>query len=84
MAGRYAELLAAVAATSMTKAYKMAALRASCQPAPLVAGMPVEELTVRSRRLLLRDPRLLADVRVKELADPEQASLAAWVRWWSR
>ena len=84
VAGRFAELLAAVAATSMTKSYKMVALRAFCQPAALVAGMPVEELTVRSRRLVLRDPRLLANVRVKDLADPGRASLDAWVRWWRK
>jgi hypothetical protein len=84
VAGRYGELLAAVAATSMTKSYKMVALRAFCQPQALVAGMPVEELTVRSRRLVLRDPRLLADARTKDLADPERASLEAWVRWWRK
>jgi hypothetical protein len=81
---RHAELLAAVAATSMTKSYKMIALRAFVQPAALVNGMQVEELTVRSRRLVLRDPRLLGDVRVKELADPERASQEAWVRWWRK
>ena len=84
VARRDAELLAAVAATSMTKSYKMVALRAFAQPQALVAGMSVEEMTVRSRRLVLRDPRLLADVRVKELADPERASLDAWVRWWRK
>ena len=81
---RHAELLAAVAATSMTKSYKMVALRAFAQPHALQEGMLVEELTVRSRRLVLRDPRLLADVRTKDLADPERASLDAWVRWWRK
>ena len=81
---RHAELLAAVAASSMTKSYKMVALRAFAQPQALLDGMPVEELTVRSRRLVLRDPRLLTDVRTKELADPERASLDSWVRWWRR
>lgn len=84
VARRHAELLAAVAATSMTKSYKMVALRAFCQPQALLAGMSVEEFTVRSRRLVLRDPRLLADVRTKDLADPERASLDAWVRWWRK
>jgi superfamily II DNA or RNA helicase/HKD family nuclease len=84
VARRHGELLAAVAATSMTKSYKMVTLRAFCQPQALVTGMPVEELTVRSRRLVLRDPRLLADVRTKDLADPERASLEAWVRWWRK
>ncbi len=46
--------------------------------------MSVEELTTRSRRLVLRDPRLLADVRTKELADPERASLDAWIQWWRK
>jgi superfamily II DNA or RNA helicase len=82
--GRHAALLAAVAATSMTKSYKMVALRAFAQPQALLAGMSVEDLTVRSRRLVLRDPRLLADVRTKELADPERASLESWVRWWRK
>lgn len=77
-------MLAAVASTPMTKSYKMVALRAFVQPATLVGGMPMEELTVRSRRLVLRDRRLLADARVKELADPERASLDAWVLWWRK
>ena len=81
---RHAELLAAVAGTSMTKSYKMVALRAFTRPQALLDGMPVEELTVRSRRLVLRDPRLLADVRTKELADPERASLDSWLRWWQK
>ena len=81
---RHADLLAAVAATSMTKSYKMVALRAFAQPQALVAGMSVEVLTVRSRRLVRRDPRLLADVLTKELADPERASVDAWVRWWRK
>lgn len=84
VASRHADLLAAVAATSMSKSYKMVALRAFAQPQALVAGMSVEELTVRSRRLVVRDPRLLGDVRTKDLADPERASLDAWVRWWRR
>ena len=61
VAERHRALLADVATTSMNKSYKMVALRAFCDPDSL-AGMTVEELTRRSRRLVLRDPRLLADV----------------------
>lgn len=84
IAGKYSHLLANVASTSMTKSYKMVALRAFVQPEALLQGMSVEELTRRSRRLVLRDPRLLADVRTKELADPERASLDAWIQWWRK
>ncbi len=84
VAERHRALLADVATTSMTKSYKMVALRAFCDPDSLVAGMTVEELTRRSRQLVLRDPRLLGDVRSKELADPSRASLEAWVKWWRR
>lgn len=84
VAERHRVLLADVASTSMTKSYKMVALRAFCDPGRLVAGMTVEELTRRSRQLVLRDPRLLADVRSKELTDPSQASLASWVKWWRK
>ena len=46
--------------------------------------MTVEELTRRSRQLVLQDPRLLADVSSKELADPARAPLKAWVKWWRK
>ena len=81
---RHRVLLADVATTSMNKSYKMVALRAFCDPESLVVGMAVEELTRRSRQLVLRDPRLLADVSSKELADPARASLKTWVKWWRR
>ncbi len=84
VAERHGALLADVATTSMTKSYKMVALRAFCDSDSLVTGMPVEELTQRSRHLVLRDPRLLGDVRSKELADPGRASLEAWVKWWRK
>lgn len=84
VAERHRALLTDVATTSMNKSYKMVALRAFCEPDSLVTGMTVEELTGRSRHLVLRDPRLLGDVRSKELADPSQASLEAWVKWWRK
>ena len=46
--------------------------------------MTVEELTRRSRQLVLRDPRLLADVSSKSWPIRLIAPLKAWVKWWRK
>lgn len=78
---RHGEVLRDVAATSMTKSYKMVALRALVQLG-IAEPAAVSELSERSRWLILRDPRLVEDVRSREIADPAGVSSARWTAYW--
>jgi hypothetical protein len=80
----YSTVLAEVAATDMTKSYKMVALRAFADTGGLTHGRTVAEIAGTSRRLVLRDPRLLADVTSKEMADPSNVSADRWAAWWRK
>ncbi|MEI6623374.1 MAG: DEAD/DEAH box helicase, partial [Actinomycetes bacterium] len=77
-------LLADVAKTSMTKSYKMTALRAMLIVGDLRTGAAVAELSDVSWQLILRDPRLLADINVKELGDIATVSARQWMSYWKR
>lgn len=77
-------LLTDIAKTSMNKSYKMVALRAFADAHHLTIGIPVHELAELSRRLVLRDPRLVTDVTNKEIADPAAVSEQRWESWWRK
>ncbi len=72
-------LLQEVARTSMTKSYKMVALRAWLLDDPLLQGHSVRRNATVARALVLRDPRLVADV-----AGQSNAPDPAWAAWWRK
>lgn len=78
------EFLQEVATTPMTKAYKMVALRAVVLSDRLFDRVAIDELCRESHRLVLRDPRLIEDLRSKEFTAPEQLSPEAFARHWRR
>ena len=84
VAREHDDLLVDVATTSMTKSYKMVALRAFAEPESLTHGQSVSDLAEVSRRLVLRDPRLVADTVGKEMADPVAVSGERWEAWWRK
>jgi superfamily II DNA or RNA helicase/diadenosine tetraphosphate (Ap4A) HIT family hydrolase len=84
VAARHADLLADVAATAMTKSYKMVALRAFTSAEALSSGVAVDALAEASRRLVLRDPRLVADTTGKQMADVAEVSPAGWAAFWQK
>jgi len=68
-----------VAKTSMNKSYKMVALRAWLLDDVLLQGHTTGRNSAVARALVLRDPRLIADV-----SGQEDAPDAAWKSWWRR
>ena len=72
-----AALLLEVATTSMNKTYKMVALRAWLFDDPSMQGHTLQRNATVARALVLRDPRLVADVDGKE-----HVSDKAWAAWW--
>ncbi|MGQ0845301.1 MAG: DEAD/DEAH box helicase family protein [Sporichthyaceae bacterium] len=79
-----AELLAEIGRTPMTKSYKMVVLRALVMADRVFDPIPLAALCEESRRLVLRDPRLVEDLRSKEIAAPEFMSSAAFARYWRK
>lgn len=67
-----------------TKSYKQVTLRALLAEGALRTGLGIENLTDRARALMLRDPRLLMDVRSSTFSEPEDAELSAWVALWRK
>jgi hypothetical protein len=78
------DFLADVASTAMTKSYKMVVLRALIMAEALFDPIPLDQLCAESRRLVLRDPRLAADIRNKEIPQPESLSADAFARYWRK
>ena len=74
-----AALLLEVSKTAMNKSYKMVALRAWLLDDPALGGHSVQRNASVARALVLRDPRLVADVSGQIHApDP------AWAAWWRK
>jgi superfamily II DNA or RNA helicase/diadenosine tetraphosphate (Ap4A) HIT family hydrolase/HKD family nuclease len=84
VAQRYGDLLRAIATEPMTKSYKMVTLRALLSAQALTKGLTIEEVAEDSRRLIARDPRLVEDVRNKEIPDPASTATAVWIAYWRR
>ncbi len=84
VARRHALLLAHVASMSITKSYKLVALRALLRGGWLTGPAPVADLAATSRWLVLRDPRLTADVVSASTPDPAAMTLAQWEAYWRK
>ena len=82
--GQHADMLKAVAVESMTKSYKMVTLRALTMAGALADGMTVSRLSTLCHRLMLRDPRLVADATSASMPDPEALDSASWRAYWRK
>jgi superfamily II DNA or RNA helicase/diadenosine tetraphosphate (Ap4A) HIT family hydrolase/HKD family nuclease len=78
------ELLTEVGRTAMTKSYKMLVLRALVMTDHLFNTISLAALSDACRHLVLRDPRLVNDLRSKEIAAPELMSAEAFTRYWRK
>ena len=81
---RHRDLLVDVASTSMTKSYKMVTIRAMLLMGSLTSGADLTSLVATSHQLMLRDPRLRADVTAKAVGDMEAVSAATWQTYWTK
>ena len=81
---RHGPLLAHVADMNITKSYKLVALRALLRGGWLTGPAPVADLAATSRWLVLRDPRLTADVVSASTPDPAAMTLAQWESYWRK
>lgn len=80
----HGDLLRQIAVEPMTKSYKMVVLRAMAMGFSLGTGMPLDRLASLSRKLIARDPRLLADTTSASMPDPAGADPARWAAYWRK
>ena len=78
------DTLRAIQTESITKSYKLIAIRALLHEGALRAGDDVANNAEVSRQLLLADPRLARDVPVKEFPDLAAAPQEKWVHYWRK
>lgn len=81
---RHADTLRAFETESITKSYKLVALRALLRDHALRPGSSVAATAVTARSILLADPRLIADVQTDEIGDARSVDELTWRKWWRR
>lgn len=62
----------------------MVTLRALIAEGALTTGMPMDQLARRAHRIVVADPRLVADATSKTIPDPITASESSWLRLWKK
>ncbi|WP_343571788.1 DUF3427 domain-containing protein [Mycobacterium sp.] len=82
VADAYGDILRAFQTETITKSYKLVAIRALLQDGVLRAGEEIARNAEASRELLLNDPRLASEVPAKEFPDLAGAPIEKWVRYW--
>jgi superfamily II DNA or RNA helicase/diadenosine tetraphosphate (Ap4A) HIT family hydrolase/HKD family nuclease len=80
----FGETLRAMQLESITKSYKLIAIRSLLHEGALRTGDDVANNADVSRRLLLADPRLARDVPLKEFPDLAAASQERWASYWRK
>ena len=79
---RHAESLSTFETESITKSYKLVALRAMLRDQALRDGAPVGSVAASSLELIRADPRLIADTQNQELGDLDDVDIETWTRFW--
>ncbi len=74
--------LSAFEIESVTRSYKLVALRAMLHDQVLRDGVSVESIAASSLELIRADPRLVADTQNQELGDCDRVDPEAWTRFW--
>ncbi len=67
---------------SITKSYKLVALRALIELGGTTAPVPVAEVAARSLSAIRQDHRLRADIQIKEIPDLDNVSAKRWRDYW--
>lgn len=80
----YGDILRRFQVESITKCYKLIAIRALLHDGVLRTGGDVLTNADTSRQLMLADPRLVRDVPVREFPDLEAAASEKWTRYWMK
>lgn len=80
----FGDILRAIQFESITKSYKLIAMRALLHEGALRAGDAVANNAAVSRQLLMADPRLARDVPLKEFPDLVAAPEDKWVNYWAK
>ncbi|MGV0778596.1 DUF3427 domain-containing protein [Mycolicibacterium elephantis] len=78
------DTLRAFQTESITKSYKLVAIRALLHDHALRTGAEVASNAETSRQLLLSDPRLTRDVPLREFSDLPNAPLERWAKYWAK
>jgi superfamily II DNA or RNA helicase/HKD family nuclease/diadenosine tetraphosphate (Ap4A) HIT family hydrolase len=76
--------LVALEKESVTKSYKLVALRALLHDGALRTGADVGQIAATAHRLICADPRLVNDVTSKELPDPTTVGSEQWEQFWRK
>jgi hypothetical protein len=79
---RHADVLAGIEMEPITKSYKLVTLQALLQMGALRTGADIAEIAWAAHRIVTGDPRLVADTRSAEMADPASASADTWRDYW--
>jgi SOS-response transcriptional repressor LexA len=80
----YGDTLRRVQTESITKCYKLIAVRALLHDGELRSGGEVEKNAETSRQLMLADPRLARDVPAREFPDLAAAASEKWAHYWRK
>lgn len=83
---RAGEFLREVEKGAYTKSFKLVTLQAMLNARQLRVGMPLRELALGSRWLVLRDRRLRNDLAnaTRAFSDPSRPSDSEWLAYWQR
>ena len=84
VADAYGDVLRGVQTESITKCYKIIAIRALLHDGALRAGSDVALNAETSRQLILDDPRLVRDVPAREFPDLATAATEKWAHYWRK
>ena len=79
---RHEETLSTFETESITKSYKLVALRAMLRDDVLRNGAPTGSVSASSLEMIRADPRLVADTQNQELGDLGDVDPGTWTRFW--
>lgn len=84
VADAYGDILRGIQTESITKCYKLIAMRALLHDGELRSGGDVASNAETSRQLMLTDPRLARDVPAREFPDLATAAEDKWAHYWRK
>ncbi len=84
VADAYGDILRRIQVKSITKSYKLIAIRALLHDGALRTGDDVGHNAATSREFLLADPRLAREVPLREFPDLSAASPQKWAGYWGK
>jgi len=78
------ELLRDLEVERLTKSYKLLTLKALIADGALLTGASVRSIAATAKALILRDPRLMAEVESDGRVAISENDDAAWIRYWRK